>query len=482
MEQLKDKAKSGLFWNVFDTFFMKGILFVVQLLLAKKLGPSAFGIIGMITLLINLGNLLIDSGLGSSLIRTTDTDEMDYNTVFYTNVALAVFLYLTFYLLAPYFAAFYNEVTLTKIIRIYSLGFIISSLNLVQLALLNKQMAFKKIALLNFISTLTGISIGLAMCYQGMGIWSLVYMYLGSQCSSAIVYYIFSNWRPRLMFSKIKFSYHIHFGYKLVCSGLIDIFFKNIYYVIIGRCFSVNMLGYYERANTYNQYPVSTLSGIIGTVSYPLLATIKNDPIKVSEVYRLIFKASFFVTAPVMVMLAALAPELFSFVLGSQWEAAVPFFQIICLSSILYPLQVFNVNILKVYGQSHLFLKLEILKKLFLIVILILSYPFGIYVFVASSIVNAVIGYLLNSHYCGKYIHYSTKEQFKDGIPTLACCVALFIAIEIFKRIDFAFSQGSTIVLSLIVGGLVYIIAHHAYQSPIYQYLLKNYVSYNLKS
>ena len=477
MQHLKDKAKSGIYWSVFDSFFLKGLLFVVQLILAKKLGPSVFGMMGMITIIINLGSLIIDSGLGASLIRTEDADEGDYNTVFYTNLLFAILLYGIFYLLAPLFALFYQEPQLIAIIRIYSLGFIISSMNLVQLAQLNKKMAFKKIALFNIAGTIAGIVIGLLMCYNGYGIWSLVYLYLGTQSVSTLIYYAFSKWRPQLLFSKTKFKHHLNFGLKLVCSGILDIFFKNIYFVIIGRFFPVKMLGYYERANTYNQYPVSTLSGIISTVSYPLLASIKNDSERVAEVYRLILKSSFFVTAPVMVCLAALAPELFSFVLGTQWMPAVPFFQIICISSILYPLQVFNVNILKVYGQSGLFLKLEIIKKVFLLVTVVVTYPFGIYVFVGSSIINAIIGYLLNSHYCGKFINYKTKEQIMDLMPTLICCAVLFVSIELFKNLTFHFSAGSSIIASIMIGIVVYILAHHISKSSIYQYLLKSYVS-----
>jgi O-antigen/teichoic acid export membrane protein len=477
MQHLKDKAKSGIYWSIFDSFFLKGLLFVVQLILAKKLGPSVFGMMGMITIIINLGSLIIDSGLGASLIRTEDADEGDYNTVFYTNLLFAILLYGIFYLLAPLFALFYQEPQLIAIIRIYSLGFIISSMNLVQLAQLNKKMAFKKIALFNIAGTIAGIVIGLLMCYNGYGIWSLVYLNLGTQSVSTLIYYSFSKWRPRMLFSKTKFKHHLNFGFKLVCSGILDIFFKNIYFVIIGRFFPVKMLGYYERANTYNQYPVSTLSGIISTVSYPLLASIKNDSERVAEVYRLILKSSFFVTAPVMVCLAALAPELFSFVLGTQWMPAVPFFQIICISSILYPLQVFNVNILKVYGQSGLFLKLEIIKKVFLLVTVVVTYPFGIYAFVGSSIINAIIGYLLNSHYCGKFINYKTKEQIMDLMPTLICCAVLFVSIELFKNLTFHFSAGSSIIASIMIGIVVYILAHHISKSSIYQYLLKSYVS-----
>ncbi len=477
MHHLKDKAKSGLLWSIFDSFFLKGLLFVVQLILAKKLGPNVFGMMGMIAIIINLSSLIIDSGLGASIIRTEKVDDSDYATVFYTNVFFALFLYVLFFFLAPYFALFYHQPLLIDIIRIYSLGFIISSFNVVQLAILNKKMEFKKIALFNSVGTLIGIVIGLVLCYKGFAIWSLVYMYLGTQCVSSLMYYTFSNWRPKLLFSKSKFRYHLNFGSKLVCSGIIDILFKNIYFVIIGKCFSVKMLGYYERATAYNQYPVSTISGIISTVSFPLLASIKNDPEKVSEVYRLIFKTTFFVTAPIMVMLAALAPELFSFVLGTKWLPAVPFFQIICIANILYPLQVFNVNILKVYGQSNLFLKLEIIKKLFLLLAVVLTYQFGIYVFVASTIINALVGYMLNSHYCGKFINYKTKEQFLDLVPTILCSIVLYVSILLFKNLEFHFSQGNTIVVSLVIGVVVYIVANHLHKSPIYKYLLKSYVS-----
>jgi O-antigen/teichoic acid export membrane protein len=208
-------------------------------------------------------------------------------------------------------------------------------------------------------------------------------------------------------------------------SAQINTIFENIYNILIGKFYSVQTLGYYERAYTLNNYPISILSLIISKVSLPLFSQIADDKEKLGEVYKKIVLMAFYITAPIMLGALALAKPLFELVLGKQWLPAVPLFQILCLSYILYPIHSLNINILTAFGKSGLFLKLEIYKKIVLVILVIIGVNFGIYGLVWSSVVSSVVSLFINTYYTGHLISYTTLKQLRDLLPTLIMAVIM---------------------------------------------------------
>lgn len=416
---LKKQTLSGILWTFTDTFVLRGFSFFASIILARLLGPTEFGLIGMISVFIAIGASLVDSGLSASIIRTQNADDSDYSTVFYLNLSMSLLVYGILFFTAPLIADFYGQEALISIIRIYCFSFVISAFSAIQIAMLNKEMQFKKIMQYNIPGTLIGVIVGVGMGYLGYGAWSIVGMYLSTQIVQSIVLWSFSTWKPSLTFSREKLKYHYGFGYKLMLSGLLETVFKDIYKVIIGKFYSVQYLGYYERAHSFNTYPVTMLTSVISKVSYPLLSKIQDQKKRIAVVYRQLIQFSFFVTAPIMLGAAAIAKPLFLLVLGNQWLPAVPFFQILCLSGMFYPIHAFNINVLKVYGRSDLFLKLELIKKGIITVSILLAFQFGIYGLVWSSVFTSVVALLINTHYSSRMIHYTTWQQVQDILVTL---------------------------------------------------------------
>ena len=306
---------SGLIWTAIDTFFLRGILFIATIVLARILGPADFGIVGMITIFITVGNSLVDSGLSASLIRTPEANDEDFSTVFYLNLANSLLIYLIVFSLAPYIADFFNQEILVNIIRLYCTTFVISAFSSIQLAILDKKMKFKKMMLCNIPGIVLGVIVGIGLGYFGFGVWSIVIMQLVTQLIQSIFLWFYSDWKPSLTFSKEKMKQHYGFGYKLMLSSLINTVFKNINNVVIGKFFSVQSLGFYERARTFNEYPVSALTAIIGKVSYPLLSRIQNEKERITVVYKQLLQFTIFIVTPIMLAFAAIAKPLFLLVL-----------------------------------------------------------------------------------------------------------------------------------------------------------------------
>lgn len=465
---LTKQTLGGLAWTLGDTVFLKGATFIAQLVLARLLGPKEFGLVGMMYVFIAIGLVLIDSGMTSSIVRTKNANNSDYSSVFYLNLFFSVIIYLAVFLFAPLIARFYQQPVLVSIVRIYCLSFIVSAFASVQIAILQKNMRFRILMLCNIPGNLIGIATGVVLGFKGFGVWSIVWMYLTTQVFQSIMLWIFSNWKPSFEFSLKTALTHFRFGYKLTLSALLNTIFENVYNVVIGKFYSVKTLGYYERAYLFNQYPVTALSSIITKVTYPILANIQDDKPRVANVYKKVLKITFFLSAPAMLGAAAIARPLFLLVLGPQWLPAVPYFQIICFASMFYPIQAFNLNVLKVYGRSDLFLKLEIIKKVTISLGVLIAIQFGVYALVWSSVVTSCIALFINTSYSSKMISYSIKQQMWDMIPTFL--TAAFSAV-LMVSISGSFTSLSTptvVSITLTVGIASYFLMNHFLRTDSY--------------
>jgi len=467
---LKKQTFSALIWTFLDTVFTKGITLFASVLLARTLGPEDFGIVGMITIFIAIGTTLADSGLASSLIRSQEADEKDYATVFYTNMGISLFVYLLLFAAAPFIADFYHQAILTSVVRVYGLSFIISAFSAVQLAIHTKNMQFKKLMRYSLPANLIGVTTGVIMAHRDFGVWSIVGMYLTTQSVNSILLWMFSDWKPGLYFSTEKLKKHFDFGNKLMLSGILNAVFDNIYSVLIGKFFSVRQLGFYDRAKVFNNYPVTILTTIIAKVTYPLLSNIQEEKERISRTYKQILQFTFFVTAPLMIGLAAASEPLVELLLGKEWLVSALFFKILCFSSMLYPIHAFNINILKVYGRSDLFLKLEILKKMLILTGVLVSFSFGIYALLWASVATSFLSLLVNTYYSSNMIQYRTLQQLKDMLPTFVYAMLSGIAVAVVLHFLEDFSIILKLFLSGITGIIIYFVLNKLFANPPYIY------------
>ena len=470
---LKKQTLSGLVWTVTDTFILRGSAFLASIYLARILGPAEFGLIGMISIFVAIGTSLVDSGLSTSLIRTKEADDKDFSTVFYLNLGLSAIVYLSIYFLAPYVARFYRQEILIDIMRLYCLSFIITAFSAVQLARLNADMNFKKITILGIPGTILGIIVGIVLGNLGYGAWSIVMMYLSTQIVRSFSLWISSKWRPKLTFSTEKAKYHYSFGYKLMLSGLINTTFNYIYNILIGRFYSPQTLGHYERSRALNDYPSSVLTGVITRVTYPILAKIQDDKQRIAAVYKKMLRIMFFVVAPIMLLAAALAEPLFLLVLGKEWLPAVPLFQVLTLAFMFYPVHVLNLNIFKVFGRTDLFLKLELIKKVVIVINVLIAFQFGLMGLVWSSVFNSIFALLVNTYYSSEMLDYSTLDQLKDMFFTLVYALLMFtIVIFVIKLMD-DFNLISQITIGAVVGIAFYLGINFVLKTYPLRYSLK---------
>jgi O-antigen/teichoic acid export membrane protein len=451
------KSVTGSFWAFLDIVFNKIVYFIATLILARLLGPVEFGYIGLLLVFVAIGNTMIDSGLSVSLVRAIKPDDIEYSTIFFFNIILSLITYLIIFSIAPLIADFYNLPILKNLLRVYCLSFIISAFRIIPQVLLIKDMNFKKITILNIPGNIIGLILSVWMAMHNYKIWSIVSLHLSTQLVTTLMFWFYIKWKPKLEFSISKMKYHWTFGYKLMLSAQLNTFFDNIYNILIGKIYNIQTLGYYERAYTLNNYPVSILSGIINKVSFPLLSNLLEDQKRIKNVFRNILMLSFYISAPLMLGALVIAKPMFILILGKQWLPAVPFFQILCLGYMVYPVHTLNVNILTVYGRSDLFLKLEGVKKVMVLLLIIVSIKYGVYGLVWSSVLASFAGLFINTYYTGSLISYFTKDQLKDILPTFI--YSIIMAIFMFAIYSFlsSCSESTQLLITALFGFIIYI-------------------------
>lgn len=455
---LRKQAISGMLWTFAQGFSTQGIGFIISVVLARLLLPAEFGIIGMIAIFMGIGGALVDSGLASSLIRTPEANQEDFSTVFYFNIVGSILMYFILYLTAPLIAKFFNQPILTNITRLYGITFIINAFSTIQLTRLTQMMDFKTQMKVSVPALIGGGALGIILAYMGFGVWSLVWMRLFQSFLNSLQLWIVSKWKPSFIFNVEKFKYHFHFGYKLLLSGLLDTVFTNSYTVIIGKLFVPAQLGFYTRANSVIQLPVQNISGALNKVTYPLFASIKDDNERLKKVYKQIMQMVTFLIAPILIIMGVLATPLFRFVFTEKWLPAVPYFQILCISGILYPFHVYNLNILNVKGRSDLFLRLEVIKKILLVITIIVSIQFGMYGLLWGIVISSALALFINAHYSGKFIHYNGFDQLKDVSPILLIGITAGILTLIADKIMVNFDTID--LFRIILGGTVGVLSY----------------------
>ena len=449
---------NGAIWTFIDILINKGAYFIATIILAGILGPKEFGLLGMIMLFISIGNTLIDSGMSTSLIRSNNVTENEYSTVFITNIVMSVLVYLILFFIAPFIASFYEQPILINVIKWYCLGFVITSLRSIHNVKLMKEMEFRKIMILNLPGIIISVIVAIWMGYKGYGIWSLVSLFLINQFISTVLFWLFIKWKPSFYFDFANYKDHFKFGYKLTLSALLNTVFENIYNILIGKFYNVKTLGFYERAYTFNNYPVSILSGIILKVSLPSLTSIKGDEVRLQKAYKSIMQMSFLISASGLAFAALLAHQIVKLVLGEQWLALVPLFQVLSISFMFYPIHSLNINILSVFGRSDLFLKLEVVKKIMILTVVAICFNFGVIGLVWSSVINSILALIINTHYSGRFLNYPTKNQLLDLLPTLATVLASVSVVYCFQLAIAPTNLILQIVLSFVIGLLTILI------------------------
>jgi teichuronic acid exporter len=429
-ESLKNKTIKGVGWSAADAFLGQGVTFIVGLVLARLLSPDEYGLIGICLIFTTVLNGIVDSGFSNALIRKKNVTDEDYNTMFMTNMAISIVLYVLLFISAPLVSNFFHRIELTALVRVTGLILFLNALSITQVTILTKNIDFKTKTKASLVSAIISGVIGIAMAFMGYGVWSLVYQQLSKQLLYTICLWVLNRWWPKFTFYKESFKYMWGFGWKLLASGILNNVWNQLYQVVIGRYYSPATLGQYTRAQEYASLFSQNLTSIIQRVTFPVLSELQDDKERLVENYRRLIKMSMFVTCMLMIPLGAISEPLIYCLIGPKWHAAATYLPFICISMSLYPLHAINLNMLQVQGRSDLFFYIEFLKKIVSLIPIFIGAFVGVYWMLCASIFTGFIAFLINSWFTGKFLNYSSWQQLKDVLPSFL--IALFVGFIVY--------------------------------------------------
>lgn len=413
----KKKIKSGFIWSALDSLGTQAIALVISLTLANILGPSVFGLVAMLSIFIAIANVFVNSGFGSALIRKIDRTEADFATTFYFSFAVSIACYALLFFCAPHIAQFYQQPELTLLTRVISLTIIINTFSMIQRVKLTVNLDFKIQAKCSLIALAVSGTLALILAYLDYGVWALIYQQLALSFVRVLMLNLLIPWWPKQKFSNKSFKELFGFGSKLLLSSLLDTIYNNVYGLIIGKQFSAAQLGLFNQANKLSNLPAMTITGIIQKVTYPMLSTMQDDTKKLDAAYLLTLQFAAFIIFPVMFGICIIAKPLIATLLGPQWQGSAEFLSIISMALVLYPIHAINLNMLQVKGRSDLFLKLEVMKKVIITVILIITVPMGIKAMCIGMVISSYLALFINTYYTGKLSSLTAYKQLSALLP-----------------------------------------------------------------
>ena len=457
-----NKVVSSFIWRFLERCGSQGVNFVVSIVLARKLGPEAYGVITLANVFIAILQVFIEKGFGTALVQKKKADDCDFSSVFFFNLCVCFVLYFLLFVSSPLISSYYGMPELTPIVRALGLILISSGLKNVQQAYVSRNLLFKKFFFATIIATICGGTIGIIMAYKGFGAWALVAQTLINELVGTAILWITVNWRPKLLFSWDRLLTLIRFGWKLLVSSLIDTIYNKLRDLIIGKRYTTDDLAFYNKGNQLPSVLVINICTSIDSVLFPTIAQVQDDKIRVKDLTRKSIQLSTFIIMPMMVGVAVCAEPIIRLLLTERWIECVPYLRVACAIYAFHMIHTANLNAITAIGRSDIFLKLEILKKGVGILTILFSIKYGPFVLACSGLVSTFLSLLINCYPNKNLLSYGFIEQMKDIFPSTMIAVIMGCAVGALNYLNV--SDIIKLMIQIPTGVVIYVVLSRVFK------------------
>lgn len=452
----KKMVLSGLFWKFGERITAQLVSLLVSIILARLLSPDDYGAVALVMVFITIANVFVSNGFGNALIQKKDADNLDFSSVLYINIAVSILIYALLFVSAPFIAEFYGMPVLSPVLRALGIRIPVAAVNSIQHAYVSRNMLFKRFFWSTLFGTVLSGIVGIIMAYKGLGIWALVAQYLTNTCTDTVVLWFTVKWRPILACSFERAKPLIKYGWKLLVSGLLDTGYTQLRSLLIGKIYTSENLAFYNQGEKYPQVLSVNINSSIGSVLFPAMSQFQNDKNRIKEITRRSIQVCSYVIWPMMVGFAVTAEPLIRFLLTEKWLPCVPFLRIFCFTYGLWPIFTANLQALNAIGRSDIFLKLEIVKKILGIIVLVISIPFGTLAIAEGLVVTSIASIFINASPNVKLLGYSFKEQLSDLLSPFV--LSAVMAAVIFPLSKTELNDIAVISIQVVCGAVIYLI------------------------
>lgn len=396
--------------------------------MGRLLGPDDYGIYAAMLIFISMSVMLVDSGFGGAIVYKKNISQNDINTLFYTNSFFSLILYLIIYSCAPYIEKFYGIKDFALYLRILALTIIVYSFSIVQVAMVNRNLEFKKSSVINLLSCIISNIIAIILAYNGLGVWALILQSLLNAALLSGLFWCTTSIKLSLGYSVDSFRSFFKFGFNIVLSNILNTVVSNISSSIIPKIASVSVAGNYYQSIRLSNVPTGILSSVIDKGIFPVLSREKSnkDIIKKSRFLNSYFIA--FIT-PIFPLLSICSEEIIGIVLGDKWIDAVPYFEVLIWTGIPLLLQGLYRNIIKSSGETKYILYVEIFKSILTLTILFASIIYGVMFLVYGVLLSSCIGVIIWAIPLNLKFGYKAKEQLSDIVKPIISVIIMYVII-----------------------------------------------------
>ena len=416
---------SNMIWRFGERILAQVATFVVSVVLARKLDTSDFGNVALLMVFIDIANVFVVQSFSSALVQKKDVDNTDYSSVFFFSLFFSFLVYGVLFFASP-LTAYAGNHDLSSLLRVLALRIPLAAVNSVQHAYAQKNLLFRKYFWKTLIGTVISAFVGIYMAYSGYGAWALVGQYLSNSICDTIMLWLFIGWRPQKIFDLKRLKQLIGFGWKMLCSALVHVIYNRLTSFCIGSVYTTTDLAFYEQGHKIPGIIETNVDSTINTVLFPVMSEQQDNYNTIKGMIRKSIQTSGSIIWPMMMGLAVLSDQLIDLIYGEKWLPATIFMIIACFKLTLEPIQTANLQAIKAVGRSDIYLKMEIIKKVFGILVIAVGVQISVLATAVAAVAQTVFSSLVNGYVNKKIFSYQYKEQISDIM--LSCILSIIMA------------------------------------------------------
>ena len=459
MQRLEHKVASCVVWSLSEKLLSMVVQMVVSIIVARQLMPEDFGVMAIMTFFTSVALAIVDSGFSQTLIRKQSPTDEEYRTVLSFNIVISLALYALFVALAPAISEFYGHEIIATIAPVLFLVLPINSLCVVQTVMFTREFRFALLSKIVFAASLISGVVAVVMALLGCGIWSLVAQRLLMMGIKAIAFWSIRSWRTTAKVNLRVLGAMAPFSLRLLATDLIASIYNNVAQLFIGKMYSTAQLGFYSQAQKLKDLPVTSTMQAVQGVTYPALSQLKEDKTKFTDGFERIVMLLSFVLFPVMLGFVATAEDMFLLLLGEKWMPTVPYFKILALSGLFYPLAMVAYNVLKSLSDGRVIVRLEVAKRVIMTLILCVAIPQGVTAVAWGMTAMAMVEFLLNTVAAMRYMELGVVRLVRAIIPSLLLSIVMYLATtELSSTILLGCGVALRLVVVVIVAIFIYVL------------------------
>ena len=471
--KLVDQVAKGVAWSAVEKVCSMLLQMVVSIVVARQLVPEDFGVMAILTFFTAVALVVVDSGFSQTLLRKASPTNDDYKSVFVFNLAVSIVLYALFVAISPLLARYYNLEIITKIAPILFLLLPLNALGIIQNTKLSREFQFGVLSRINFVAALLAGVAAIIIAVCGGGVWALVAQRLVVVATKSLLLWWRGGWRGEGSLNGAVWRSMAPFSFRLMSTDIVAAVYNNVSQLFIGKIYSADTLGYFNQAQKIKDLPVQSAVLSVQTVTYPALATIKDDNEKFAESYRKVLMINTFVMAPMVIGMSAVAKPLFLVLLGDKWLPTVPYFEVIALAGLFYPLAMVAYNVLKVHSDGAIIFRLEILKKAIMTAVLALTIPHSVMAIAEGLVVMAFIEFIINFAATRRYTALSWWQMVRTLLPPIVLTLAMYVAVVVVGCYAAMMAPIWVLLLQIATGVVVYVVGAWVCRLEAFNELIK---------